>query len=342
VTHDETTPPSLEILEITYSNLVIARALYAFAKLGIADLFGDEPVSCEQLAVAVEGNVDPKALYRLLRTLSTANAVSEAEDHTFTLGPLGEILRSDVPGSLRGWVIFSGEPYYLQAWEQIVHSIRTGQPAWELVHGAPIFEYFGSHPEAGAIFDQAMTSVSAAEAPAILDAYDFSSIHKLVDIGGGEGLLLRTILKSTPALTGVLFDRPDALTDVPGQLAREGLADRCEVVPGDFFQAVPKGGDAYLLKYVIHDWDDERSLAILESCRRSMTNDSKLLLVETLVPAPGEPHFAKLQDLEMLVVAGAKERTLEEFSLLLGRAGFELARVVPTSEPLSILEATPS
>ena len=340
MTHDETAPPSLEILEITYSNLVIARALYAFAKLGIADLFGHEPASCEQLAAAA--GVDPRALYRLLRTLSTANAVSEAEDHTFTLGPLGELLRSDVPGSMRAWVIFSGEPYYLQAWEQIVHSIQTGRPAWELVHETPIFEYFGSHPEAGAIFDQAMTSLSAGEAPAILDAYDFSSIHKLVDIGGGEGLLLRTILRSNPTMTGVLFDRPDALTVVHEQLAQEGLAERCEVVPGDFFQSVPEGGDAYLLKYVIHDWDDERSLAILENCRLAMTNDSKLLLVETVIPAPGEPHFAKLQDLEMLVVAGAQERTLEEYSLLLERAGFELARVVPTTEPASILEATPS
>ncbi len=337
--HEEGPPPSVKILEMTYSNFVIARALYAFAKLGMADILQDRTVSSKDLAATA--GVDPKALYRLLRTLSTADVVSESPDHRFTLGPLGEALRSDVPGSMRAWAIFSGEPYYLQAWEQIVHSIQTGQPAWEHVHKMPIFEYIGRHPEAGAIFDQAMTSLSAGEAPAIVSAYDFSGIRKLADIGGGQGLLLRTILKSHPTMTGVLFDRPDALEGMHVQLREEGLAERCEVVPGDFFQAVPAGADAYLLKYVIHDWDDERSLAILRNCRQAMTNETRLLLVETVVPGPGESHFAKLQDLEMMVIVGAKERTADEYSRLLERSGFKLLRVVPTTEPASILEAAP-
>lgn len=339
MTHDAIPPPSVRILEITYSNFVIARALYAFAKLGIADLLRDKALSSEELASPA--SVDPGALYRLLRTLSTADVVSESQDHRFTLGPLGEALRSDAPGSMRAWAIFSGEPFYLQAWEQIVHSIQTGQPAWEHVHRMPIFEYIGQHPEAAQIFDQAMTSLSAGEAPAIVDAYDFSGIRKLADIGGGQGLLLRTILKSHPKMTGVLFDRPDALQGTQELLAQDGLADRCEVVPGDFFQSVPEGANAYLLKYVIHDWDDERSLAILRNCRRAMTNDARLLLVETIVPAPGTSHFAKLSDLEMLVVVGAKERTVDEYSRLFERAGFRLIRVVPTTEPASILEAAP-
>jgi hypothetical protein len=337
--HDEAAPPGLKILEITYSNFVIARAMYAFAKLGIADLLGERALSGEELASTA--NVDPRALYRLLRTLSMADVVSESHDHRFTLGPLGEALRNDVPGSMRAWAIFSGEPFYLQAWEQIVHSIQTGRPAWDHVHKASVFEYIGKHPEAAQIFDQAMTSLSAAEAPAILDAYDFSSVRKLADIGGGQGLLLRTILKSSPKTTGVLFDRPDAVDGVEAQLRKDGLAERCEVVAGDFFPAVPVGADAYLLKYVIHDWDDERSLAILKNCRRAMTNEARLLLVETIVPKPGEPHFAKLQDLEMMVVAGSQERTVDEYSRLLGQAGFRLARVVPTTEPASILEAVP-
>ena len=337
--HEEIPPPSLKILEITYSNFVIARALYAFAKLGIADLLGDGALSSEELASTA--GVDPRALYRLLRTLSMADVVSESQDHRFALGPLGEALRSDVPGSMRAWATFSGEPYVLQAWEHIVHSIQTGQPAWEHVHKMPIFEYFGQHPEAAKIFDQAMTSLSAGEAPAIVSAYDFSGIRKLVDIGGGQGLLLRTILKSHPKMTGVLFDRPYVVEGVHEQLAQEGLTERCEVVPGDFFQAVPAGANAYLLKYVIHDWDDERSLAILRNCRRAMTNDARLVLVETIVPAPGKPHYAKLQDLEMLVVAGAQERTVDEYSRLLERAGFKLVRVVPTTELSSILEAAP-
>lgn len=339
MTNDTSLSPSVKILEITYSNFVIARALYAFAKLGIADLLGDRTLSSEELAATA--HVDPRALYRLLRTLSTADVVSESQDHRFALRPLGEALRSDVPGSMRAWVIFSGEPYYLQAWEQIIHSIQTGQAAWEHVHKMPIFEYIGQHPEAAATFDQAMTSLSAGEASAIVSAYDFSGIRKLADIGGGQGLLLRTILKSHPKVTGVLFDRPDAVEGMRQQLAEDGLVERCEIVPGDFFQAVPAGADAYLLKYVIHDWDDERSLAILRNCRRAMTNDARLLLVETVVPAPGEPHFAKLQDLEMMVIVGAQERTVEEYARLLERAGFSLVRVVPTAEPASILEAAP-
>lgn len=339
MSEEETVPPGLKILEITFTNLVIARALYAFAKLGIADLLNDKPTTSEELA-SVAG-VDARALYRLLRALSTADVVSESEDHRFTLGPLGEALRSDTPDSLRAWTIFSGEPFYLQAWEQIVHSLRTAESAWEHVHGTSIFEYFGQHPEAGQIFDQAMTNLSAAEAAAILDAYDFSSVRKLADIGGGQGLLLSTILEAHPTMTGLLFDRPDAVEGIEARLQEEGLAARCEIVAGDFFVSVPTGADAYLLKYVIHDWDDEKSLAILANCRRAMADGTRLLLVETVVPPPGEPHFAKLQDLEMMVVTGSQERTIEEYSRLLEQADLELARVLPTSETASILEAFP-
>lgn len=337
---EEATPPGLKILEITYSNFVIARALYAFAKLGIADLLGNDALTSEELAAVA--SVDPRALYRLLRTLSTADVVSESDDHRFTLGPLGAALRSDVPGSMRPWAIFSGEPFYLQAWEQIVHSIRTGQAAWEQAHRMPVFDYIRAHPDAAQIFDQAMTSLSAGEASAIVDACDFTGVRKLADIGGGQGLLLRTILESHPGMTGLLFDRPDAVEGVQAQLAQDGLAARCEVVAGDFFQAVPAGADVYLLKYVIHDWDDERAVAILENCRRAMTSDARLVLVETVVPPPGEPHFAKLQDLEMMVIAGSQERTVDEYARLLGQAGFTLVRVVPTTEPASVLEAVPA
>ncbi len=336
---EEAPPPGLRILEITYSNLVTARAIYAFAKLGLADLMGDRPVGSDALAAAAK--VDPRALYRLLRTLSMAEVVSESPDHEFTLGPLGEALRSDAPGSMRAWAIFSGEPAYLKAWEEIVESVRTGGTGWERVHGMPIFEYIGKHPETARIFDEAMTSLSAGEAPAILDAYDFSGIRKLADIGGGQGLLLRTILGAHPGMKGVLFDRPDALEGIEAQLRKDGLADRCEIVPGDFFESVPSGADAYLLKYVIHDWNDERSVAILRNCRRAMPGDAKLLLVETIVPEPGVPHFAKLQDLEMMVVVGSQERTVDEYSRLLDTAGFRLVRVVPTTEPASVIEAVP-
>lgn len=205
----------------------------------------------------------------------------------------------------------------------------------------PIFEYIGKHPEAAQIFDRAMASLSAGEAPAIVDAYDFSGIGTLADIGGRQGVLLRTILGFHPGMTGVLFDRPDAVEGVEARLREDGLADRCTVVAGDFFESVPSGADACLMKYVIHDWDDERSLAILRTCRRAMGAGARLLLVETVVTPPGEPHFAKLHDLDMMVAAGSQERTVEEYDHLLGQAGFGLKCVVPTAEPASILEAVP-
>jgi ubiquinone/menaquinone biosynthesis C-methylase UbiE len=186
-----------------------------------------------------------------------------------------------------------------------------------------------------------MTSLSAEEAPAIISAYDFSGIRRLADIGGGQGSLLFTILKIHPQLHGILFDLPYVLEGAQENLAHEGLTERCEVVPGDLFQGVPAGADTYMLKYVIHDWDDERSTAILKNCRRAMTEDARLLLIETVVPAPGEPHYAKLQDLEMLVATGSQERTVEEYSSLLEQGGFKLVRVVPTTEPVSIIEAVP-
>jgi len=339
VSSENPAPPALQILEITYSNLVIARAMYAFAKMGIPDLIGDGECSAEELAPKV--GADRDAFYRLLRTLSTAGVVSESADHRFTLGPLGQALRSDLPGSMRAWAIFSGEPFYLQAWEHIVHSIQTGRPGFEQAHKLPVFEYIGAHPEAAQIFDDAMTSLTAMEAPAIIDAYDFSGIGTLIDIGGGKGLFLRSVLKAHPSVKGVLLDRPGAADGVDALVAQDGLAGRCKVVAGDFFESVPVGADAYLLKYVIHDWDDERSVAILKNCRRAMSANAKLLLIETVVPPPGEPHFAKLQDLEMMVLSGSRERTVDEYSRLLDLADFELVRVVPTTEPGSVIEAIP-
>lgn len=335
--HEENPAASSRILEITYSNFVTARALYAFAKLGIADILAGRSATSEELA-SIAG-VHPGALYRLLRTLSTADVVSESLDHRFSLGPLGVALRSEVPGSMRAWAIFSGEPFYLQAWEEVVHSIRTGEPAWERVHRMPIFDYIGEHPEAGQIFDQAMSSLSAGEARAIVEACDLTGVRRLADIGGGQGRLLQAILEAHPEMSGLLFDRPDAVEGVAARLAADGLAARCEVLAGDFFESVPAGADAYLLKYVIHDWDDARSLAILANCRRAMAEGSRLLLVETVVPPPGEAHYAKLQDLEMMVVTGSQERTLDEYAHLLEQAGFGLLRVMPTAEPPSVIEA---
>jgi hypothetical protein len=242
---------------------------------------------------------------------------------------------------MRALVLFCGEPFYLQAWQEILYSIQTGKPAWDKVHGMAVFDYYRQHPEDARIFDEAMTSLSWAEAHAVVRAFDFSRFRTLVDVGGGHGMLLTTILHAHPQLHGILFDQPQVVEGARSHIASEALTPRCDVVAGDFFQAMPRGGDAYMLKSIIHDWDDEHSVAILTNCRQAMTAEARLLVIETVVPPPGEAHYAKYQDLEMLVMLGSQERTVEEYTALLRRAQFELVRVVPTQEPLSIVEAVP-
>jgi hypothetical protein len=330
---------SAHILHLSFTALVIARAVYVAAKLGIPDLLQDQQLRSEELAQAT--GMQPGALYRLLRALSSAGIVSEFPERRFALTPVGRVLRSDVPGSMRALVLFCGEPFYLQAWQEILYSIQTGKPAWDKVHGMAVFDYYRQHPEDARIFDEAMTSLSWAEAHAVVNAFDFSGFRTLVDVGGGHGTLLTTILHAHPQLHGIVFDQPHVVAGARSRIAREALTPRCDVVAGDFFQAVPHGGDAYILKSIIHDWDDEQSVAILTNCRQAMTAEARLLVVETVVPPPGEAHYAKYQDLEMLVMLGSQERTVEEYTALLRQAQFELVRVVPTQEPLSIIEAVP-
>jgi O-methyltransferase domain len=242
---------------------------------------------------------------------------------------------------MRGLVIFTGAPFYLQAWQEFLYSIQTGKPAWEKVHGMPFYDYLRQHPEAGTIFAEALTSLSEGEAEALAAAYDFSRFRTLVDVGGGQGKLLTTILKATPSLRGVLFDQPEVVEAARELIASVGLTDRCERVAGDFFQSVPPGGDVYILKYILQDWDDERSGMILKNCRQAMTKDTTLLIIAPVIPPPGQPHYAKFEDLEMLVLEGSEDRTVEEYATLLDRAQFKLARVVNTQAYLSIIEAIP-
>jgi len=280
-------------------------------------------------------------MYRLLRALANAGVLSETAKHAFTLTPLGATLRTGASPSMRAWVLFSGEPFYLEAWKEIVHSIRTGQPAWDAVHGSSFFEYLRRHPDTAAVFDEAMTSLSGGEAPAVAAAYDFSPFQTLVDVGAGHGTLLVTILRANPRLRGILFDQAQVIEGARERIRDEGLTPRCEFVAGDFFESVPDGADAYILKYIIHDWDDHRAIRILSNCRRAIRDSGRLLLVETVIPPPNEPHFAKLSDLEMLVLLGSQERTSSEYAELLRAAGFALTRVVPTREYISVVEAAP-
>jgi ubiquinone/menaquinone biosynthesis C-methylase UbiE len=327
------------LMEISYDGLVAQRALYAAAKLGVADVFAGGEVSSDH--VAREVGAEPESTYRLMRTLASLGILAESAGRQFSLTPTGELLRTDHPQSMRQWIVFSGEPAYLAAWGEIVYTIQTGRPAWDKAHSLSFFEYLASHSEAGRIFDEAMTSLSHEEAEAVADAYDFSQFHEIVDVGGGHGKLLVTLLKRYPPMHGVVFDQPQVIEQARDMLAAEELGDRCRLAEGDFFNEVPAGGDAYLLKYILHDWDDAHAVTILAGCRRAIRPDGKLLLVETVVPGPDESHFAKLQDLEMLVLFASRERTEEEYGQMLSRAGFRLERVVRTVQPVSVIEAVP-
>ena len=321
------------------------QLLYVAAKLGLADLMADGPKRSDELARAA--GADPQALHRVLRGLVSIGVFTEIEEGRFVIAPLGERLRTDVPGSFRGRAIFTGE-LNCRAWGSLLQSVRTGETAFHHAFGMELFDYCAAHPEAGEVFNRGMGSITASGVPAIVAAYDFSTSHTLVDVGGSHGVLLAAILQAHPVLRGVLFDLAPVLAGAGPQLQAAGVADRCALVAGDFFETVPEGGDVYLLKSIIHDWDDERSVALLKNCRRAVARGGKLLLIEQVLPGRAEhaPRnalaHANLADVNMLVMTGGRERTAAEYRSLLATADFELRRILPTSDVWSLVEAVPA
>jgi ubiquinone/menaquinone biosynthesis C-methylase UbiE len=257
------------------------------------------------------------------------------------LTPLSETLVTGVPGSLR-WFIISelGQEHY-PAWGNLMHSVKTGEIAFDNQFGTDIWGYFKNNPEDAALFNDSMSGMTAVANEQIITHYDFSGFNRVVDIGGGHGGLITSILKTNPQMKGVLFDAPQVIEGARPKLEAAGVADRCETVAGDFFKAVPEGGDAYVMKWIIHDWDDERALTILKHCRNQMKPDGRLIVVDAVVPEGNEPDFSKFFDLNMMVMTGGKERTAAEFEQLLAEAGFKLLRVIPTEVPTSIVEGQP-
>lgn len=313
----------------------ISQAISVAAKLGLADLLKDGPRSADDLARTTATH--PRALYRLLRALASVGVFAEEERQRFALTPLADCLRSDVPGSQRAMAITAGEEHY-HAWGELLYSVRTGQTGFAKLYGMPIFDYLAQHPEQAKLFDETMVGVHGRETGAMLEAYDFSGIGVLADIGGGNGSLLSAVLRQYPSLRGLLFDLPGVADRARANLAAAGLADRCQVVGGNFFQAVPAGADAYLLRHIIHDWDDEQSTRILRNVHAALGADGKVLLVESVIPPGNEPFFGKLLDLTMLVLPGGQERTREEYETLFAAGGFRLTRIVPTRAEVSVIE----
>ncbi len=249
-------------------------------------------------------------------------------------------MQTGIPGSLHSMILTMGEEHY-QAWGKLIESIRSGRPGFDQVFGAPLFAHFQNNPAAGQTFNQAMTDFTSQVAMAVLMAYDFSRFQTLVDVGGGHGVLLHKILRSVPLLLGFLFDSADVLEGAAKHIVHAGLESRCRPIAGDFLISVLKGADAYILKNVLHDWDDEHALAILKNCRRAMREDSTLLVLEVVLPVVDDPLFGHLLDLNMVVMSGGRERTRQEYRRLLEESGFRLVQVIPTMTPVSILEALP-
>jgi hypothetical protein len=328
-------PPSSRLLEMIFA-FTLSRSIAVAAQFGVADLLKDGPKSAEELAQAI--GVYPRSLYRMLRALAGAGVFAEETDRHFSLTPLSELLRGDAPESLRAFAAMMADEVNFEMWAELPYSIQTGKPAASHKLGMPWFEWLGQNPAKAKAFNDAMTSLSAGAVVAVVGAYDFSGINNLVDVGGGHGLLLASVLSKYLNMKGVLYDAPSVIAGATDLLAAHGVAGRCETVGGDFLKSVPAGGDAYILKHIIHDWSDEECVTILAHCHAAMREGGKVLIVEMVIPERNVPAISKFLDLEMLLFLTGRERTEKEYSDLLKRAGFELTRIVPTPSTYSVIE----
>lgn len=329
------TPPPLAMLQLI-SGFWISRCIYIAAKLGIADLVKDEPRTAAELAAAT--STDSSSLFRVMRALASVGVFSQDAENRFAITALSETLRSDIRGSLRAFTMSElGEEHY-PAWGDLLHSVRTGEIAFNHAFGMDVWEFFAKHPDNAKIFNNSMSGMTAQANEAILSHFDFGGIRTLVDVGGGHGGLITSILGRHPEMQGILFDSPQVIEGAKAVVDASGVSDRCQLVSGNFFESVPSGGDAIILKWIIHDWTDEQSVIILRNCHSALPANGKLILVEAVVPASNEPHFSKFIDLNMLVMTGGRERTEEEFRALYQAAGFHLTQVVATESPFSVIE----
>jgi hypothetical protein len=334
---DPTSVPAEVVLTQIMLGALAAQAVYVPAKLGIADLLADGPKSVEELATATDTHAP--SLYRIMRAAASVGVFTELEDRKFGLNATADLLRSNTPNSMRDLTIFMGEDWHWEVWGKTLFSVRTGKSVWAEAHGEDVFGYFKTNPEAAVIFDRAMTSLTALAIKPVTEGFDFSGINKLIDIAGGHGRLLTAILEANPSLHGVLFDLPHVIERARANAAASGVADRVEFATGDFFVSVPAGGDAYLMKHIIHDWDDERALTILRNIKQAMNPGGRVLLVESVLAEGNTQDFGKLMDVEMLVSPGGKERTAKEYEELFARAGLRMTRIVPTRSAYSVIEA---
>jgi hypothetical protein len=317
----------------------VAQAVYVAAKLDIADRLIAGPQTSASLAHAAGAH--PRALYRVLRALASVGIFHEDESGQFNLTPLAEPLRSDVPGSVRAFAVMMGSEWVWRSWGGIMHSVRTEEAAFEEAYGESLFQHYAKNPEAARTTMEGLTSRSLPENTAVVQAYDFSDCRVVVDMGGGQGTLLATILAANLHLEGILFEMPHVVGTAQQTFDKTGTRDRSALIGGDFFASAPSGGDLYIMKKVIHDWEDEQACTIIRHCRDVIPAQGRLLLIENIVPHGNDPSFSKLIDLLMMVYPGGRERTEIEYRDLLRSSGFTLNRVIPTTSLVSIIEAIP-
>lgn len=339
VTQSHGLPPQLVLYQMSVGHYV-SRALHLAAKLGLADLLAEGPRQYDELARATETH--PPSLNRVMRLLASVGIFDEQESGRFALTPLGTQLRTGVPGSVRAMVMLFAGTRTQDAWKELEHCVRTGEPTYRLRGLTDPFDDLTQNSEDTANFDAAMADFTRLAAIAVAAVYDFAPLRTMVDVGGGNGALLIGILRAHPTLRGTVFDRPAAAERATRQIADAGLAERCQAVAGDFFEQVPSGADAYLLKHVIHDWDDARATIILRNCHRAMSPGGKLLLVEGVYPPRIEHSLeswgAAANDVNMLVVTGGRQRSESEFRSLFEAAGFRLTTILPTPARVSVIE----
>lgn len=333
--HQRSAPPAAVMLEMIL-NAWVAQGITVAAQLGVADALAGGPLRADELARRV--NADADATDRLMRALVSEGIFRRTRDGRYALNPLGDALRSDAPVSVAGMARFVGSPQHREHWSHLGDAVRSGEAVIPRLRGMGAFEYIASEPDLGEIFNDAMTSVSELAIAPVVAAYDFTPFATIADVGGGHGRLLSAILDAAPAARGVLYDLQQVVDGAPELLGKYGTADRVEIVAGSFFDRVPAGADAYVLKNIIHDWPDEQALTILRNIRTAATPGTTLLLIEAVIPDHNREFLGKWTDLEMLVGIAARERTEAEYRSLYEQAGFRLTRVVPTASPFSLVE----
>jgi hypothetical protein len=339
MTSQPQTPPAHVGIFQLLNGAHVAAAVSCLAQLGIPDLVEAGPKSAEELAKEI--GTDPQALYRLMRATACVGVLSEQPDGKFSQTPMSAVLRSDATPSLRAFATMYGRDWHARGLSNMEHCVRTGKQAMEKVYGSHIFEYLKQNPSEGEIFNDAMTQISMIDSPAVADAYNFDGISSIVDIAGGHGLLLATILKRNPQMKGTLYELPHVLEGAKNGPLKP-VMDRCALASGDMFSSVPAGADAYIMKHIIHDWPDDRCIQILEACRKNVNSGGRLLVVDNVIHPGNDFSPGKFLDLQMLIFPSGCERTEKQFRDLFAASGWQLKRIIPTAAADSIVEGIPA